>query len=176
MSVAGEVLGDSAHALDARRVVDDARATPDGVVVGRDDDRLLALPAQLGDDVALSQPRHEPTAHAHARDDTFQLAQPHRVGARDEQRRTDRDLAGTGQEWDRWAAERRHQQTRELAAFVVLDREDVRLGEEPADRVSSEPTHAALDGAVGGVRVDARAGVPALAVDLELGFFCLIAE
>src|SRR5438874_426608 len=102
--------------------------------------------------------------------------QPHRVGARDEQRRTDRDLAGTGQEGDRWAAERRHQQTRELAALVVLDREDVRLGEEPADRVSSEPTHAALDGAVGGVRVDARAGVPALAVDLELGFFCLIAE
>jgi hypothetical protein len=34
----------------------------------------------------------------------------------------------------------------------------------------------ALDGAVGRVRVDAGAGVPALAVDLELGLLGLVAE
>src|SRR5256884_559461 len=176
VSMAGEVLGDSAHALDAGCIVDDARAPPDGVVVGRDDDRLLALTAQLGDDVAFRQAGHEPPTHAHACENAFSLAQPGRVLAGDEDRRPDRNLARAGQERDRGAAEGGHQQPRELTAVLVLDREDVRLGEEPADRVRAQPAHSALDGAVGRVRVDAGAGVPALAFDFELRLVCFVAE
>src|SRR6476620_9752759 len=40
----------------------------------------------------------------------------------------------------------------------------------------AQPAHAAFDGAVGRVRVDARAGLPALAFDLELGLICVVAE
>src|SRR5262249_57270513 len=66
VAVAGEPLGDPANALDAGCVVDDAGAPPDGVVVSGDDDRLVALAANLGDDVPLRDARDETPAHSYA--------------------------------------------------------------------------------------------------------------
>src|SRR5207253_1682635 len=103
-----EALGEEADALHPGRVVDRAGAAPDRVVVGGDDDRLVALAGQDGDDVALGAAWDEAAADPDARRRSLQLEQPLRVGARDERGRADDDLARAGDEGDRVAAERAH--------------------------------------------------------------------
>src|SRR5881392_176957 len=67
MAAAGKLLGDPAQPFDAGGVVDHARPSPDRVVVRGDDDRLLALAAQLRDHVSRHTARDEPAPDAHAR-------------------------------------------------------------------------------------------------------------
>src|SRR5262245_14433796 len=73
VAVAGESVGDPANALDAGRVVDDAGAPPDGVVVSGDDDRFVALAAKLGDDVPLRDAGDETPADSDACTGAFAL-------------------------------------------------------------------------------------------------------
>ena len=74
-----------------------------------DHDRIIASASQFGDDVAFCQAGHKAPAHSHPGAYAFQVAQPDRVGAGDEDGRSDRDLTGAGQERNRRAAERTHQ-------------------------------------------------------------------
>src|SRR5262249_51739138 len=67
MRTAAEPLRYAAHPLDPGRVVDGAVPPPDRVVVGADDDDLVARAAQLRDNVAVAPPGDVRAAYDEAR-------------------------------------------------------------------------------------------------------------
>ena len=145
---------------------------PDRVVVCADDDMLIPAAGDVGDHVAFHSPRQEaaadPDAYAHP------IAQPLGAGSRDERGRGCGDVGVSRHERDRPERERARQEARDLPACRIDDCE-VR---EPsvADRGAAppDPAHHAL--AVECVRVHARPGLPALALDLEQRLVRLVRE
>jgi hypothetical protein len=144
--------------------------------VGGDDDRLVALAREHRDDVPLRAAGDEAAGDANACRRALAREQALGVGARDEGRRTDDDLSRTAaDERDRVAADRASLEARQLAAASVLDGEHVHGGERLC-ALGADVAHTALDDAFRRVRVHARAGVPAFAVDLELRLLGVVAE
>ena len=118
---AGERGADAAHALDARRVVDRARAAPHRVVVRADDDVLAAAAGYVRDHVAFQpagqKAAADPEAHPHP------VQQPLGVGARDERGRRGRDVGMRRHERDRTGRERARQEPRAFSPRRIDERE-----------------------------------------------------
>src|SRR6185312_4511932 len=159
MRAAREPRGHAPEPFDACGVVDHARAAPHGVVVRSDDDDLVARAGQLGDDVAVGAPADVLGTDDEAR--VLSLAEPLRVLPGEERRRRLGHVPG-----GRRAPEERD---RPLAE----DRADESALADGPDAVRQLP-HLAFT--LPGVRVHARAGGPALAVDPELRLLGLVDE
>ena len=89
-----------------------------------------------------------------------------RVDGTQKRRRRGRRLHVRGEEWDRSAAERTRQQAPELPTVVGDHRERRQFSVADGRRDFTDPFRASLD--VGWVRVHARSGIPALALNFEL--------